>query len=180
MANIKTTQEEWELCREYFEAGVSLSKITAKTGISKTQISKRSNAENWAKGTHEKEQLIADAVRVVVAKGTLTEQALAVHNELVNESPLIAISKNLSDAGIAGTRTAKRISEAAARHAAKLPDAELLDEASLKTQMLSATVVNATGKTGLDLLTLATKPKPAEVNINVSIADAIRSARVSS
>lgn len=85
MANIKTTTEEWEKCQEYYEAGLSLSKIVEKTGISKTQISKRSNAEGWAKGT-EKEQLIADAVRVQVAKGTLTEQALAVHNEVVSEA----------------------------------------------------------------------------------------------
>lgn len=85
MANIKTTQEEWARVREYFEAGLSLSKIVGKTGISKTQISKRSNSEGWAKGT-EKEQLIADAVRVEGAKGTLTEQALDVHNEIVSET----------------------------------------------------------------------------------------------
>ena len=72
MANIKTTQAEWEKCREYYEAGLTLSKIVEKTGISKTQISKRSNAESWPKGT-EKERLIADAVRVNVSKGTLTE-----------------------------------------------------------------------------------------------------------
>ena len=84
MANVKTTLEEWKLAREYFEAGLSLAKIVAKTGISKTQISKRSNAEGWAKGT-EKERLIADAVRIEVAKGTLTEQARSVHNELVDE-----------------------------------------------------------------------------------------------
>lgn len=84
MANIKTTQNEWDKCREYFEAGLSLSQIVDKTGISKTQISKRSNAEGWSKGT-EKEQLIADAVKIKAAKGTLTEQALAVHNEIVDE-----------------------------------------------------------------------------------------------
>lgn len=84
MANIKTTDAEWAKCREYFEAGLSLSKIVAKTGISKTQISKRSNSEGWAKGT-EKEHLIKDAVRIETAKGTLTEQALAVHKELVTE-----------------------------------------------------------------------------------------------
>jgi len=84
MANIKTTQEEWAKCREYYEAGLSLSHIVGKTGISKTQISKRSNIEGWSKGT-EKEQLILDAVRVKAAKGTLTEQALSVHDELVDE-----------------------------------------------------------------------------------------------
>lgn len=85
MANVKTTQDEWGKCREYYEAGLSLSKIVTKTGISKTQISKRSNLEGWSKGT-EKEQLIADAVRVQVAKGTLTEQALIVHDEIVDET----------------------------------------------------------------------------------------------
>jgi hypothetical protein len=84
MANIKTTPEQWAEAKEYFEAGLSLSAIVAKTGISKTQLSKRSGLEGWAKGT-EKEQLIVDAVRVGLAKGTLTEQALAVHNEIVDE-----------------------------------------------------------------------------------------------
>lgn len=84
VANVKTTPEEWKRAREYFEAGLSLAKIVAKTGISKTQISKRSNQEEWAKGT-EKAALVADAVRVEVAKGTLTEQARSVHDELVDE-----------------------------------------------------------------------------------------------
>lgn len=84
MANVKTTRAEWEKCREYFEAGLSLSKISQKTGISKTQISKRSNREGWSKGT-EKERLIADAVRVKVSKGTLRGAALEVHDELVDE-----------------------------------------------------------------------------------------------
>jgi hypothetical protein len=84
MANIKTTPEQWAKAREYFEAGLSLSAIVDKTGISKTQLSKRSGLEGWAKGT-EKEQLIVDAVRVGLAKGTLTEQALSVHNEIVDE-----------------------------------------------------------------------------------------------
>ena len=84
MANVKTTPNEWIKAREYYEAGLSLSAIVEKTGISKTQLSKRSNAEDWSKGT-QKEQLIADAVRVRVAKGTLTEQALSVHEEIVDE-----------------------------------------------------------------------------------------------
>jgi hypothetical protein len=54
MANIKTTPEQWAKAREYFEAGLSLSAIVDKTGISKTQLSKRSGLEGWAKGTPEK------------------------------------------------------------------------------------------------------------------------------
>ena len=38
MANIKTTDKEWERAREYFEAGLSLSEIVKKTGISKTRL----------------------------------------------------------------------------------------------------------------------------------------------
>ena len=84
MANVKTTPAQWIKAREYFEAGLSLSAIVEKTGISKTQLSRRSGIEGWSKG-NEKEQLIQDAVRVAVAKGTLTEQALIVHTELVDE-----------------------------------------------------------------------------------------------
>jgi len=84
MANIKTTPEEWSKAREYFEAGLSLSEIVDKTGISKSQLSKKSNAEGWLKG-NEKKQLIDDAVRVQAAKATLTKQAIDVHNEIVDE-----------------------------------------------------------------------------------------------
>jgi len=84
MANIKTTPEEWSKAREYFEAGLSLSEMVDKTGISKSQLSKKSNAEGWLKG-NEKKQLIDDAVRVQSAKATLTKQAIDVHNEIVDE-----------------------------------------------------------------------------------------------
>jgi lambda repressor-like predicted transcriptional regulator len=84
MANIKTTPEQWERAREYFESGLSLSQIVDKTGLCKSNISLRAKKESWPKGTY-KEQLIADAVRVEVAKGTLKEQELSVHRELVDE-----------------------------------------------------------------------------------------------
>jgi len=84
MANVKTTTSEWAKCREYFEAGLSLSKIEAKTGISKSQIGKKSNADGWAKATG-KAALIAEAVRIEGAKATLNETALDVHKELVSE-----------------------------------------------------------------------------------------------
>lgn len=85
MANIKTTQKEWEQAREYFACGLSLSKIVEKTGISKSMISKKSIDEKWAKRT-EKGQLVADAVRVEEAKRNLTRTALSVHIELVTET----------------------------------------------------------------------------------------------
>lgn len=84
MANDKYTIAQWEKAKEYFEAGLSLSVITEKTGISKSQLSKKANAESWSKET-EKKQLIVDAARLELAKETLNETALQVHEELVDE-----------------------------------------------------------------------------------------------
>jgi len=75
---------KWNLAKEYFEAGLSLSEITDKTGISKSQISKKANSENWKKG-NEKKQLIIEAIKVQEKKETLNETALNVHNEIVEE-----------------------------------------------------------------------------------------------
>lgn len=84
MANIKTTQSQWNKAKEYFEAGLSLTEIVAKTGISKSALSKKSNADGWSKET-QKKQLIIDAVRIETAKETLNETALEVHNEIVSD-----------------------------------------------------------------------------------------------
>lgn len=84
MANIKTTAAEWERAREYFESGLTLDKITEKTGISKSAISKKSRAEGWSKETG-KPLLIQKAIDVFLAKETLNETAVSVHNELVDE-----------------------------------------------------------------------------------------------
>lgn len=84
MANIKTTPQQWDKAREYFEAGLSLSEIEKKTGISKPSISKKSTRECWPKG-NEKKQLITQAVDVLVAKETLNETALQVHEEILSD-----------------------------------------------------------------------------------------------
>lgn len=84
MANIKTTDKEWERAREYFEAGLSLSEIVKKTGISKTRLCVVSKRDGWSKETG-KEQLVSEAIRVETAKGTLNGTALMVHKELVND-----------------------------------------------------------------------------------------------
>jgi hypothetical protein len=85
MANIKTTPKQWEKAREYFEAGLSLDKVVERTGISKTQLSKRKNLEGWSKGT-EKEQLLIDATRLAERKGIfLSPTGTEIHDELLNE-----------------------------------------------------------------------------------------------
>lgn len=84
MANIKTTPKQWEDAREYFEAGLLLREVSEKTGISIPSLSKRAKSENWSK-ENEKKTLLLDAVRVGEAKANLSETALKVHNELVDE-----------------------------------------------------------------------------------------------
>ena len=84
MSNIKTTEKEWARAKEYFESGLSLSQITEKTKISKSSLSKKSNADGWSKETA-KPALIQKAVDVLMAKETLNETAISVHDELVDE-----------------------------------------------------------------------------------------------
>ena len=84
MANIKTTPEQWQRAREYYEAGLSLAAISDRVGISKAQVGKRANADEW-KRDDLKRQAISDAVRVAEAKETFGEVGVLVHNELVDE-----------------------------------------------------------------------------------------------
>jgi predicted DNA-binding protein YlxM (UPF0122 family) len=85
MANIKFSDDQWERAKEYFEAGLSLSDITLRTTIDKASVSRRAKRDGWIKNNDEKQQLILDAVRVAEVKTTLNQQALSVHDELVNE-----------------------------------------------------------------------------------------------
>jgi predicted DNA-binding protein YlxM (UPF0122 family) len=78
------SESQWEKAREYFVAGLSLTEISDRIGISKPQISKKSKAELWEKG-NEKKHLVSQAVEVAIGKEKLKETALIVHDELVNE-----------------------------------------------------------------------------------------------
>lgn len=82
MANIKTTQEQWEKAKEYKLAGLSLSEIASKTGISKSSLGEKLKG---IKPDDETGRLIVDAARVEVAKRTIPKRTLDVVNELVDE-----------------------------------------------------------------------------------------------
>ena len=78
------SQDLWLKAKEYFEAGLSLTDIVDRTGISKSQISKKATKENWEKG-NEKKQLISQAVALEQKKKQFNETALQIHNEIVDE-----------------------------------------------------------------------------------------------
>ena len=84
MSNIKTTDKDWARAKEYFESGLTLTQIVEKTKISKSSLSKKSHADGWSKETV-KPALIQKAIDVLMAKETLNETEVSIHEELVNE-----------------------------------------------------------------------------------------------
>lgn len=123
------------------------------------------------------EQIKQVAKQIVATNETLSKLTISQQVSAQNYAQkLMAISCNLTDAGIASSRNAKRHAEASERHASKASDDELMSDASLATQMRSASVANAHAKAGMDIMTLATKPQPV-VTTAGSIADAIRAQR---
>ncbi len=103
MANIKTTPEQWDKAREYFEAGLLLREISEKTKIPIPNISKKAKANGWQKQT-QKQTLIATAVQVEEAKAKLSKVALGVHTELVDER--VAHIKFFNDAAFLNVEAA--------------------------------------------------------------------------
>ena len=100
------TDKDWELVRNYFEAGLSLSDIISRDEVrikAKSQISKRATREGWKRNDEKKQLINSDAEDVQRAleivkkekeketlrkketlKETFTETELRVHEELVN------------------------------------------------------------------------------------------------
>jgi hypothetical protein len=65
--------EQWERAKILFELEIPLSEIEEKTGISKGQISKKSNKEKWGKETKRK-RIKADIVAFEKKKETLEKE----------------------------------------------------------------------------------------------------------
>lgn len=66
------TKEQWERAKGYYEAGLSLSKITDKTTIARNTISQRAKREQWEHGKNtdyiEAKEIIA------IKKGTISDK----------------------------------------------------------------------------------------------------------
>lgn len=85
MRNLKVayTKEQWSRAKGYYEAGLSLSKITEKTTIARNTISQRAKREQWEHGKNtdyiEAKEIIA------VKKGTEREQSLICADEVADD-----------------------------------------------------------------------------------------------
>lgn len=77
------TKEQWSRAKGYYEAGLSLSKITEKTTIARNTISQRAKREQWEHGKNidyiEAKEIIA------VKKGTEKEQSLICADEVADD-----------------------------------------------------------------------------------------------
>lgn len=78
------SETQWEKAKGYYEAGLSLSKITEKTTIARNTISQRAKREQWEHGKNadyiEAKELIA------TKKGTEKEQAVLILDEIADEN----------------------------------------------------------------------------------------------
>jgi len=78
------SNEQWERAKAYYEAGLSLSKIKDKTGIARNTISQRAKKEQWE---HSANADYIEAKEVIaVKKGTISEQAVLVLDEVADEN----------------------------------------------------------------------------------------------
>lgn len=87
---------KWDKAREYVQRGMSLREASKKTGISPTQLSKRSREERWLVSGEIKQQLLDSEVEVYKDLATINAQkrtifngdatAALVHEELLREA----------------------------------------------------------------------------------------------
>lgn len=75
-------KEIWDKAKFLFELGKPLSEIALETGISKGQISKRANSEDWSKG--KKKQLKAEIMEVERENETILQKKETVVSKLKN------------------------------------------------------------------------------------------------
>lgn len=84
---------QWEKAKGYYEAGLSLSSITKKTGIARNTISQKAKREQWEHGANadyiEAKEIIAEK------KGTISEQSVLILDEVADER--IRYKKLISD-----------------------------------------------------------------------------------
>lgn len=75
--------EQWEKAKILFELNIPLSEIEKKTGISKGQISKKANAQNWKKET-ERNKIKCEIVEFEKKKETLEKEKETLVNTLAS------------------------------------------------------------------------------------------------
>ena len=78
------TNEQWGRAKGYYEAGLSLSKITEKTTIARNTISQRAKKEQWE---HGKNTDYIEAKEIIATKkGTEREQSIICADEIADEN----------------------------------------------------------------------------------------------
>jgi ribosomal protein L15 len=75
--------EQWERTKAFFESGeFSLSEISAKTGINKSQISRKAKMQQWQHGRNA--DYVESKVILATKKATETQQALQILDDIAD------------------------------------------------------------------------------------------------
>ena len=144
----KLTEKQWAKVRERVLAGEKIASLAREYGIAPSTMREKITVE-----TETVKSLAKQIVETEQRKNNLPLSVVIQAISLADK--MMAIQNDLSDAAMAGARTAKLVSEAAL---SRVERSGVSDEEDMKATMVAAMTVNNHGKLGMELLTLATKP----------------------
>jgi len=78
------SDDMWQKAKTLFEAGLSLSQISQKTGIDKSSISKKAKIQLWKSGEHS--DYIEAKAKIVEKKSTLSVEKINILDEIADEA----------------------------------------------------------------------------------------------
>lgn len=146
----KLTEKQWAKVRERVLGGEKVASLAREYGVAPSTMREKISVE-----TETVKSLAKQIVETEQRKNNLPLSVVVQAISLADK--MMAIQNDLSDAAVAGARTAKRINEAAQNHAENKTDAEIMGEEGVKAMMAASMVANTAGKIGMDLLTLASR-----------------------
>ena len=147
----KLTEKQWEEVGRRHLEGESLRSLAREFGVGESTVREKISAQSA-----QIKKVANQIVEVEIAKKNLPVSAQISALNLAQR--LLMISESLSDAAVAGANTAKLISE---RTHEKLSKLQTLTDEDVKGAIAASMAVNQSGKMGMDILTLTTKPNGA-------------------
>ena len=146
----KLTDKQWiEIERRHLD-GESIRSLAKEFKVAESSIRERISAQS---------KRIIDVANQIVetnqaVKGLPISAQIAAHTRAQR---LIAIQDALDDTSLAGSLTAKRISQAVQNRVKDRNDEELLDAEDMKALMAAGLVINTHAKLGIDLMAIESK-----------------------
>lgn len=144
----KLTEKQWAQVLQRVLDGEKVASLAREFGIAPSTMREKISGE-----TETVKSLAKQIVETEQRKNNLPLSVVVQAISLADK--MMAIQNDLSDAAVAGARTAKLVSEANLNH---VTTNGINSDDDLKSSVVAAMAVNNHGKLGMDLLTLAAKP----------------------